>query len=560
MRSRSRSRSRSPYWRYSDSRSRSASRSQSMSYSYSSRSVSPQNRGRHRTHGRMRDDDYERMRDLRDYSPREGRRRRLRSRTPSPRGGYVGGYRDGRSIGRSGRGTGGRRRRRRMWRLGLMRGRLMPTVLVTQLGQNVGRDDIGRLFSQAGHVRDVRMVSDRRTGRHKGAAYVEFENEIGVSAAVRLSGTALCGVPIMVRAWDEGGRGDWRGGGGGNGETLERNANGTNNAEVSIGWTNRAPVRGAEKSVAEQERWSGQKAATAVTELVSIDELKRLLNPSGLATTGYIRENASGRMGSRGVLGEAGGSSRSQGLQRVPLPVATGVDTATRVYVGGLTRRVECDELKRVFGVFGDVVLGEMEANDGGTGGVVAIVEFANADAARKAVGQKHVRVNGEQVVIYSKRGDVKTDVGSGLDQVGDGGVSLNSTRRAMLMQQLSRGEGVTGRRLAGDERRLETTDEKSRALLLSNMFDPSKESDGFEQDVAEDVRDECETQYGKVTHVHVEKESHGLVYVQFENVDSAEKAQKALNGRWFGGKKIGSGFIADAVYEKRFLTKIDGG
>lgn len=469
---------------------------------------------------------------------------------------YPGRHRDDRGIGRAGQGAGGRRRRRRNWRRGLVRGRLMPTVLVTQLGQNVGREDLGRLFSQTGHVRDVRMVSDRRTGRHKGAAYVEFDSEVGVGAAVRLSGTVLCGVPITVRAWDDGGRGDWRGRNVGNGDSVEQNGNGVNGSEMNIGWTNRAPMRDAEKGIPERGGMMGRPSLPApVSELVSIEELKRLLNPNGLQTSGYSKMITGGSTGNRLVVTDVRGPSRTQGLQRVPLPVATGVDTETRIYVGGLTRSVECDELKRVFGVFGEVVMGEMETNDNRNGGIVAVVEFSNADAARKAVERKQMSISGEQVVIYKKRGDVKTEVGSILDQAGDGGVSLNSTRRAMLMQQLSRGEGVTGRRLAGDERRLETSNEKSRALLLSNMFDPSKESEGFEQDVAEDVRDECASQYGRVTHVHVEKESHGLVYVQFESADMAEKAQKALNGRWFGGNKIGAGFIADEVYKSRFST-----
>lgn len=508
----------------------------------------------------MRERGYEWMRDIREYSPRNRRGIRHGSRSPSPGRGYAGGYRDVRGVGRTiGRGSGGRRRRRRNWRRGPVRGRLMPTVLVTQLGQNVGREDLGRLFSQAGRVRDVRMVSDRRTGRHKGAAYVEFDNEIGVAAAVRLTGTLLCGVPITVRAWDDGGHGDWRSGNVGNfrnGDVGEQHGDGFGGVEANVGWTNRAPMHGTEKGILEMRAAKGRATlATPMSELVSIEELKRLLNPNGLETSGYSKVVTSALAGMRCGVNDAHGPSRTQGLQRVPLPVATGVDTATRIYVGGLTRSVECDELKRAFRVFGEVVMGEMEANNSGNKEVVAVVEFANADGARKAVEAKSVKVNGEQVTIYNKRGDVKTEVGNGLDQVGDGGVSLNWTRRAMLMQQLSRGEGVTGRRLAGDERRLETRDEKSHSLLLSNMFDPSKESEGFEQDVAEDVRDECASQYGKVTHVHVEKESHGLVYVQFESADMAEKAQKALNGRWFGGNKIGAGFIADEVYDGRFST-----
>lgn len=410
------------------------------------------------------------------------------------------------------------------------------------------------LFSRAGRVRDVRLVSDRHTGRHKGAAYVEFDDRVAVAAAVQLSGEVLHGIPVAVRAWDDGGRGNGQIGGPAGSGTIARDGEGSQ--DVAVGWTSRTPMHRVE-SIAPPEDPSLTKQAksTAVAQMVSIEELKLLLNPKGLPTAGFVNTKSvlttpAARMTQNGF-----GSNGPQALERVPLPVAVGLDAATRVYVGGMSCAAESDELKRVFSVFGDVVMGEMEHKSCGPGGLIAVVEFASAASANKAIEAKTVVVGGEEVRVYSKRADVSNEIGSDLDRGRDTGVSLNSTRRTMLMQQLSRGEGVSGRRLRGDERRLETQDEESRCLILSNMFDPSKEPAGFEQDVAEDVRDECATQYGKVSHVHVEKESHGLVYVQFNGVEDAVKAQEALNGRWFGGNKIGAAFVKESIYADRFAV-----
>ena len=54
-----------------------------------------------------------------------------------------------------------------------------------------------------------------------------------------------------------------------------------------------------------------------------------------------------------------------------------------------------------------------------------------------------------------------------------------------------------------------------SRAVLLRNMFDPAEESEeGWEQDICEEVKEECE-KHGPVVHVSVEKNS-GVVDVLF--------------------------------------------
>ena len=48
-------------------------------------------------------------------------------------------------------------------------------------------------------VRDVRLITDPRTKRSKGIAYVEFKEVDSVSLAIGLSGQRLLGVPILVK-------------------------------------------------------------------------------------------------------------------------------------------------------------------------------------------------------------------------------------------------------------------------------------------------------------------------------------------------------------------------
>ena len=49
-------------------------------------------------------------------------------------------------------------------------------------------------------VRDVRIITDNKTRRSKGIAYIEFEEVESVPLALGLSGQRVMGVPIMVQA------------------------------------------------------------------------------------------------------------------------------------------------------------------------------------------------------------------------------------------------------------------------------------------------------------------------------------------------------------------------
>lgn len=77
-----------------------------------------------------------------------------------------------------------------------------------------------------------------------------------------------------------------------------------------------------------------------------------------------------------------------------------------------------------------------------------------------------------------------------------------------------------------------------TQCFMLSNMFDPSNETDeGWDMDVKDDVIDEC-TDHGGVVHMYVDKaSSQGNVYVKCASTEVAHKSVNALHGRWFAGR-----------------------
>jgi cold-inducible RNA-binding protein len=101
-------------------------------------------------------------------------------------------------------------------------------VFVGNLNFNTTREEVETLFAQVGRPRDVFMPSDRDTGRPRGFAFVEYENDDEAAQAIeRFNGYELGGRPLRVNAAEDrprqtsrpsfGGPSPYEGGGGGGG-------------------------------------------------------------------------------------------------------------------------------------------------------------------------------------------------------------------------------------------------------------------------------------------------------------------------------------------------------
>jgi RNA-binding protein 39 len=73
------------------------------------------------------------------------------------------------------------------------------TVFILQLARNTRPTDLEDFFSSVGHVRDVRIITDSKTRRSKGIAYVEFWEKEAIPLALGLAGQRLCGAPIIIQ-------------------------------------------------------------------------------------------------------------------------------------------------------------------------------------------------------------------------------------------------------------------------------------------------------------------------------------------------------------------------
>jgi splicing factor U2AF subunit len=81
--------------------------------------------------------------------------------------------------------------------------------------------------------------------------------------------------------------------------------------------------------------------------------------------------------------------------------------------------------------------------------------------------------------------------------------------------------------------------------------------------DIMDDIKEEVERKYGKLTAVEVPRPRPGvkdtpgvgLVFLAFEAEKSSLKAQAALNGRKFGENVVVSSFFNEATFSRRELS-----
>lgn len=64
-------------------------------------------------------------------------------------------------------------------------------VYVGNLSYNLSEADLHEAFGNCGEIQEVKLITDRQTGRSKGFAFITFENEEAVQDALELNGTEL---------------------------------------------------------------------------------------------------------------------------------------------------------------------------------------------------------------------------------------------------------------------------------------------------------------------------------------------------------------------------------
>ena len=76
---------------------------------------------------------------------------------------------------------------------------MSSSVFVGNISWNASEDQVRDLLSQAGDLRDFRMICDRETGRPRGFGFAEFGDPASAKQAIQqLNGYEVDGRPLKV--------------------------------------------------------------------------------------------------------------------------------------------------------------------------------------------------------------------------------------------------------------------------------------------------------------------------------------------------------------------------
>jgi len=240
-----------------------------------------------------------------------------------------------------------------------------------------------------------------------------------------------------------------------------------------------------------------------------------------------------------------------------------------RLYVGQLHQSVTEGDLRPVFEAFGPLEFVDLHKDPGGVSrgfGFVQYKKAADAQQALSALDGLEIAGKGIKVGLVDSKPDAYSGPMTDLD--GEMGVALTAQSRATLMTKLSRGSFMPGAsqldaglslipgllpNQAASPSYSAPMIQPTTCVVVKNMFDPKTEQPGFDNDIREDVQEEC-SRFGKIKHLFVDKSSsQGLVYLRFDTISAAQRCIKEFNGRWFAERQITADFLADSVYLTKF-------
>ncbi|CAG5125635.1 unnamed protein product [Candidula unifasciata] len=374
-----------------------------------------------------------------------------------------------------------------------------------QLSARIRPRDLEEFFSSVGKVKDVRLITDNKTRRSKGICYVEFADPESVPLAIGLTGQKLLGVPILVQP-----------------------------------------------SQAEKNR--AQAAATPAPQKAN--------------------------------------------------------EGPMRLYVGSLHFNITEDMLRGIFEPFGKMVdVKIMRDHDSQRSLGFGFISFANSEDAQKALDQ----LNGFELAgrpmkvghVTERSAENAQAGGHGIqldtDELDRAGIDLGATGRLQLMAKLAEGTGfqipqyaasalnslthaavtIGGIPInpqtpipaqAGLQPNISVTSAlgytqnqaisippiATQCFMLSNMFESLTETRlNWDQEVRDDVIDEC-NKHGGVLHLYVDKNSpQGNVYVKCPSISAASASVNALHGRFYAGRIITAAYIPLPNYHSLFADSV---
>lgn len=203
---------------------------------------------------------------------------------------------------------------------------------------------------------------------------------------------------------------------------------------------------------------------------------------------------------------------------------------------------------------------------------ILTIFQYNDSENAQEALTQLNgFELAGRPMKVgnVTERLDVAAHASLDTDEMDRSGIDLGATGRLQLMCKLAEKTDleipqVTANALMAscaqpEPQQMEeiSAPVASQCFLIANMFDPATETGDWDQEIRDDVIDEC-NKHGGVVHIFVDSASdEGKVYVKCTSKATAVLAVNALHGRWFAGRIITAVYVPLETYHHHFPEAI---
>lgn len=381
----------------------------------------------------------------------------------------------------------------------------MRTVLCMQLSPKMRERDLREFMSSVGLVRDVRVIADPRTKKCKGVAYVEFKAPESVALAIGLTGQKLLGIPIQVLP---------------SGAEKNRAAQNT---------TIQGPVENGPMRI-----YVGSLHYN-ITEAM----LRGIFEPFGaIDSINLLKDPDTGLSRGYGFLTFTKSDDAKRAIEQL-----NGFEIAGRpMKVANVTEKAGAETGGNEYNKLDDI--DTKGVNMGASGRIQLMAKLAEGTGFQIPAGAA-------QVLNPSLPAPTPL-MGNELDEAM---MAAELARQAMASVETANTDtAAASASSAADASSSANPPINTTCFMLTNMFDPSSETNSdWESEIKDDVIDEC-TAHGGAVHVHVDKTApQGNVYVKVLNPTTASLAVNALHGRMFAGRVITAAYIPEENYVDLF-------
>jgi len=405
--------------------------------------------------------------------------------------------------------------------------------------------DIRRYFKKkvGCKVKEVILLRDRRTGSHKGIAYVQLGRIEDVSSAVGVSGLApdFQRFPILVKASE-----------------AEKNYTANSSSVITASMmgttTNSSPFLDENgKEVESQKVYVGGLGPTVTEEHLfaifsqfgQLEKVSMQMDPATNTSRGYAflsfrdpkeANLAIQTMANQVIAGrpiKTGWANQSSSIPGIP------ITTSDQFPADGDVRR------QKAFAVLGQLIGASSEASVNATS--LSATASKAIDAAM-GMGQAEKRESATNATANSAASAAAVSSHSAsVPTVAEARASLAATVAAQKSAVAS--AAVTAALApAVPTTLIGGAEQPSCHLLVYNMYDKDEETEpGWEKDIKEEFIEEV-SKFGKVLQATVmHQEPGGKIYATFETIESAKACAENLAGRWFDKRQLRVDFVNES-------------